>query len=98
METIWEQFLTGLMQTTALEFIAVITGIASVLYSRKENILLYPVGLISTTIFIYLSLKGHLYGEASVNLYYTIMSIYGWWLWAKKTPAYAGGIQSAGSV
>ena len=86
METIWEQFLTGLMQTTALEFIAVITGIASVLYSRKENILLYPVGLISTTIFIYLSIKGHLYGEASVNLYYTIMSIYGWWLWAKKTP------------
>lgn len=86
METIWEQFLTGLMQTTALEFIAVITGIASVLYSRKENILLYPVGLISTTIFIYLSLKGHLYGEASVNLYYTIMSIYGWWLWAKKSP------------
>ncbi len=74
------------MQTTALEFIAVTTGILSVIYSRKENILLYPVGLISTTIFIYLSVKGHLYGEASVNLYYTIMSIYGWWLWAKKSP------------
>ncbi|MBL7768846.1 MAG: nicotinamide mononucleotide transporter [Flavipsychrobacter sp.] len=86
MESIWEQFLTGLLQTSALEFIAVITGIASVVYSRKENILLYPVGLVSTTIFIYLSVKGHLYGEASVNLYYTIMSIYGWWLWAKKTP------------
>lgn len=84
MESIWEQFLTGLLQTSALEFIAVITGIASVVYSRKENILLYPVGLVSTTIFIYLSVKGHLYGEASVNLYYTIMSIYGWWLWAKK--------------
>lgn len=74
------------MQTTALEFIAVITGILSVIFSRKENILLYPIGLISTTIFIYLSVKGHLYGEASVNLYYTIMSIYGWWLWAKKSP------------
>ncbi len=74
------------MQTTALEFIAVITGTLSVIYSRKENILLYPVGLLSTTIFIYLSVKGHLYGEASVNLYYTIMSIYGWWLWAKKSP------------
>lgn len=86
MESIWEQFLTGLLQTSALEFIAVITGIASVVYSRKENILLYPVGLVSTTIFIYLSVKGHLYGEASVNLYYTIMSIYGWWLWAKKKP------------
>jgi nicotinamide mononucleotide transporter len=86
METIWQQFLAGLMQTTALEFIAVITGTLSVIYSRKENILLYPVGLLSTTIFIYLSVKGHLYGEASVNLYYTIMSIYGWWLWAKKSP------------
>lgn len=74
------------MQTSALEFIAVITGILSVIYSRKANILLYPIGLISTTIFIYLSIKGHLYGEASVNLYYTIMSIYGWWLWAKKSP------------
>lgn len=85
MESIWQQFVDGLMQTTALEFIAVITGIISVIYSRKENILVYPVGLISTTIFIYLSIKGHLYGEASVNLFYTIMSIYGWWLWAKKS-------------
>ncbi len=85
MESIWEQFVTGLLQTSVLEFIAVIAGILSVVYSRKENILLYPIGLVSTTIFIYLSVKGHLYGEASVNLYYTVMSIYGWWLWAKKT-------------
>ncbi len=82
--SIWQQFIEGLQQTGWLEFIAVIAGIASVWFSRKENILVYPVGLINTIIYIYLSIKGHLYGEASVNLYYTIMSFYGWALWAKR--------------
>lgn len=81
---LWQQFLDGLKHTSLLEFIGVIAGIASVWYSRKENILVYPVGLVNTIIFTYLSLKGHLFGEASVNLYYTAMSIYGWILWAKK--------------
>jgi nicotinamide mononucleotide transporter len=84
MQEIWNQFWQGLSQTTWLEAIAVVAGIASVYYSRKENILVYPVGLVNTVIYIYLSLKGQLFGEASVNLYYTIMSIYGWALWLKK--------------
>jgi len=62
----------------------VISGIVSVWFSRKENIWVYPTGLINTIFYIYLSFKGSLLGEASVNLYYTIMSIYGWILWAKK--------------
>jgi nicotinamide mononucleotide transporter len=74
----------GLIQTSWIEAIAVFAGIASVWYSRKENILVYPVGIINTTFYIYLSFKGHLLGEASVNLYYTIMSIYGWYLWTRK--------------
>jgi len=74
----------GLVQTTWIEAIAVISGIVSVWYSRKENILVFPTGLLNTTIYIYLSLKGHLLGEASVNLYYTIMSLYGWYLWTRK--------------
>lgn len=78
------QFITGLQQTSILEYIGVFAGIASVWFSRKENILVYPVGLINTTIFIYLSIKGHLYGEASVNFYYTVMSIYGWIVWSRK--------------
>lgn len=53
-------------------------------FSRKENILVYPVGLINTIIYIWLSFKGDLIGEASVNFYYTVMSIYGWILWAQK--------------
>ena len=74
----------GLIQTTWIEAIAVIMGIVSVWYSRKENILVFPTGIINTSLFIYLSYKGHLLGEASVNLYYTIMSIYGWYWWTRK--------------
>ena len=81
---IYEQFILDIQHTTSLEYIAVIFGIASVWYSRKENILVYPVGLVNTIIYIFISIKGSLFGEASVNLYYTIMSIYGWILWAKK--------------
>lgn len=81
---IYQQFISGLQQTGVVEFIAVMAGIGSVWFSRKENILVYPVGLINTVFYIYLSVKGHLLGEASVNLYYTIMSIYGWVLWARK--------------
>ncbi|MFZ9660325.1 MAG: nicotinamide riboside transporter PnuC [Chitinophagaceae bacterium] len=84
MHEIWSAFLKGLLETSFWEAIAVIAGIASVWYSRSENILVYPVGLINTIIYIFLSLQVHLYGEASVNLYYTVMSIYGWILWGKR--------------
>jgi nicotinamide mononucleotide transporter len=77
-------FIQGLRQTGWLEFIAVFAGIGSVWFSRKDNILVYPVGLINTSIYIYLSLKGNLFGEASVNFYYTVMSIYGWILWTRE--------------
>ena len=80
---IYQQFMAGLQQTSLLEFVAVCAGIASVWFSRKENILVYPIGLINTVIYIYLSIKGQLYGEASVNLYYTIVSIYGWIWWTR---------------
>jgi nicotinamide mononucleotide transporter len=72
------------MHTGWVEGVAVIAGIASVWYSRKENILVFPTGLVNTIFYIYLSYKGHLLGEASVNLYYTIMSLYGWYLWTRK--------------
>jgi nicotinamide mononucleotide transporter len=81
---ILNQFISGLQQTGAIEFVAVFAGIGSVWFSRKENILVYPLGIINTVFYIYLSIRGHLLGEASVNIYYTIMSVYGWVLWSKK--------------
>ena len=87
-DQIYEQLIENLKQTGILEFIAVITGIASVWFSKKENILVYPVGLVNTIIYIYLSFKYHLLGEATVNFYYTVMSIYGWILWSKRNESH----------
>lgn len=81
---IYHQFLEGLYGTSWPEGIAVVTGIGSVWFSKKENILVYPVGLINTVLFIFISVKASLFGEAAVNFYFTIMSIYGWLQWVKK--------------
>ena len=83
-QEIYQQFIEGMKQTGLLEYLAVFAGIASVWFSRVENILLYPVGLINTIIYIYLSFQVGLWGEGSVNFYYTVVSIYGWILWAKR--------------
>ncbi len=84
MHDIYQQFIEGMQQTGWLEYMAVFSGIISVWFSRTENILVYPTGLINTIFYVYLSIKGSLLGEASVNLYYTIMSIYGWIVWTRK--------------
>ena len=84
MQEIYQQFVEGMRNTSWPEYLAVFAGIISVWFSRKENILVYPIGLINTIIYIYISIKGQLLGEASVNLYYTIMSVYGWILWARR--------------
>ncbi len=84
LQEIYQQFIEGMKNTSWPEYVAVFAGIASVWFSRIENILVYPVGLINTTIYIFLSFKYHLPGEASVNFYYTVMSFYGWYMWLKK--------------
>jgi nicotinamide mononucleotide transporter len=81
---LFHEFVVNLRETTWLEFIAVVSGIVSVWLSKKESIWVYPTGLANTIIYIWLSFKSSLLGEASVNFYYTVVSIYGWILWAKK--------------
>lgn len=83
-DQVLQEFIAGMKQTGWMEYIAVFSGIISVWYSRKENVLVYPTGLVNTIFYIYLSFKGGLLGEATVNFYYTVMSIYGWLLWTKK--------------
>ena len=67
-----------------LEAIAFIFGIASVWYAKKENILVYPTGLIATSITVYLLHKASYFGDMMMNFYYSMMSIYGWWNWSRK--------------
>jgi nicotinamide mononucleotide transporter len=68
-----------------LEAIASFLGIVSVLYSKKNSILLYPAAIISSLIYIYLLYNWKLYGDLIINSYYFYMGIYGWILWGKKT-------------
>ena len=67
-----------------LELIVFIFGILSVWYAKKENILVYPTGLIATLITTYLLFIAGYLGDMLVNAYFTIMSIYGWYTWSKK--------------
>jgi len=66
------------------EIVAVIFGLLSVWFSKNNNILVYPTGMISTSIFTYLLFKWGLLGDMMINAYYFIMSIYGWYIWTRK--------------
>lgn len=65
----------------ALEAVAAIAGVMSVIFAIKKNILVYPVGIISTVLYTYLLFDWELYGDMAINAYYTVMSIYGWYMW-----------------
>lgn len=78
-----EPYQTASTINIVLEVIAVIFGIASVWFAKKENILVFPTGIINTIIFVYLCYVFTLYGDLSINIYYTLMSIYGWYMWSR---------------
>ncbi|GAB5398720.1 MAG: nicotinamide riboside transporter PnuC [Aureisphaera sp.] len=67
-----------------LEIVAVIFGLLSVLFSKQNNVLVFPTGMISTAIFVYLLLKWTLLGDMMINGYYFIMSVYGWYIWTRR--------------
>ena len=67
-----------------LESLAFGFGIISVIYAKRENILVYPTGITCTLITMYFMYNERLIGHMMVNLFYTLMSIYGWWNWSRK--------------
>ncbi|GAL66341.1 nicotinamide riboside transporter PnuC [Jejuia pallidilutea] len=67
-----------------LEITAVIFGFLSVWFSKQNNILVFPTGMVSTVIFVYLLFKWGLLGDMMINGYYFIMSVYGWYVWTRK--------------
>lgn len=67
-----------------LQWVAVAFGVAEVLLAWKNNILLYPAGIISTVLTIYIYATSKLYAESVLNGYYFVMSVYGWWHWHKR--------------
>jgi nicotinamide mononucleotide transporter len=77
-------FIQQIHETTYWEWAAVLFGIAEVLLAKANNILLYPTGIVSTLIGIYVLLIAGLYAESALNVYYLVMSLYGWFYWIKK--------------
>jgi nicotinamide mononucleotide transporter len=71
----------------ALELTAIFFGLLSVWFAKKNNILVFPTGIINTVIYVYLLWKWALLGDMMINFYYVIMSIYGWYHWTRKKEA-----------
>ena len=83
-EYFFSQYATYSSLDITLEIVAMIFGLLSVWYAKKDNILVFPTGLVSTSIYVYLLWKWVLWGDMMINGYYFIMSIYGWYHWTRK--------------
>lgn len=80
----WYLAVKEVAETDWVQWLAVASGVAEVLLAKANNILLYPAGILSTLLSMYVLLIAGLYAESFLNGYYLIMSFYGWWYWIKK--------------
>ncbi|RPG56459.1 MAG: nicotinamide riboside transporter PnuC [Flavobacteriales bacterium TMED96] len=78
------QFLEGISIDLGLEVFAAFLGVLSVWFAKKNKILVYPTGIISTLIYVWILFKNQLLGDLIVNAYFFLMSIYGWFFWSRK--------------
>lgn len=78
-----EPYKTASTLNIILEFIAASFGVISVIFAKRESILVYPTGIISTGIYVYLLSQWNLYGDLIINIYYTLMSVFGWYMWSR---------------
>jgi len=83
-EFLFSQYSSYSPSFICLELFAVIMNITSVVYAKRNNILVYPTGLIGTGIFVYILLNFSLLGDTIINAYFFSMSIYGWYFWSRK--------------
>ena len=81
---IFDTFYQNLLDTTWLEIIAVVFGLLSVWFAKKANILVYPTGIVSVLIYVYICFYAELYADMGINAFYFIMSVYGWIMWSLK--------------
>lgn len=82
--TLFNDVYQNLRNTSLTEFIAVIFGLLSVWYARKENVWVYPTGIINVLIYVYLCFHAGLYADMGINAFYFLMSVYGWYRWTHK--------------
>ena len=79
-----ELFYQNVLNTSWLEAVAVLFGLLSVWFAKKENLLVYPTGIVSVLIYVYICLSAGLYADMGINFFYFLMSVYGWYNWTRK--------------
>jgi nicotinamide mononucleotide transporter len=87
LQEIYQNFIKNIQDTTWPEWVSTITQVASVWYAKKNNVLVYPTGIIGVLLAAYVyffMVDPPLYADGSLNLYYFVMSIYGWYNWLQK--------------
>jgi nicotinamide mononucleotide transporter len=84
MSEILSQLYSNILDTSYLEIIAVFFGILSVWYARKENIWVYPTGIVNVLIYVYLCYFAGLYADMGINAFYFVMSVFGWYNWSRR--------------
>ena len=84
LEFLFSQYRSYPTYEIVLEITAIIFGLMSVWFAKKDNILVFPTGIINTAIYVYLLWKWTLLGDMLINFYYVVMSIYGWYHWTRK--------------
>ena len=78
------QFYQNLLDSTWIEIVAVIFGLLSVWYAKKEKILVYPTGIVNVLIYVYICYFAGLYADMGINAFFFVMSVYGWYNWSRK--------------
>lgn len=87
---IYAVFLQNVQAVSWPEWVSTIAQIASVWYASKNNVLVYPTGIIGVLLaaYVYFFMANPpLYADGALNIYYFLMSIYGWYFWLQKKEA-----------
>jgi len=87
-DSLWHALVT----TTPLEATAVILGVAYVLLILKRSRLGWIAGGLSAVIYVYLSARAHLPMQATLQVYYVVMAVYGWISWSSAPQGAGTGI------
>lgn len=69
-----------------IEFLGAILGIAYIFFSIRQNILTWPVGLLTSALYVWVFFVSKLYADMGLQMYYVAISIYGWYEWKKGDP------------
>jgi len=65
------------------EILGTILALISLYYQTIQHKWLWPFSIISSAIFAYIFFIAEIYADMSLQLYYVVISIYGWYVWSK---------------